>query len=175
LGRVKEGEAQITHRLNWQQMKYSEVSGMRFEKAMMWFIAGLLVVMTPRWVHAADKEYIYHQQSGKLTLDGKEVGSGYSGHGDGKNKPDKEAVKNVGPIPRGLYKIGNAREYKKMPNCFDLTPEGHDAHGRTEFLIHGDSNTAPGTASNGCIILGPALRKQIADSGIKWLRVERWS
>jgi hypothetical protein len=49
-----------------------------------------------------------------------------------------------------------------MESCFDLTPDGHEAHGRTEFLIHGDSVDAPGTASEGCIILSPAIRKKIA-------------
>ena len=120
---------------------------------------------------AAEKEYVYAQKTGKLTLDGKEVVTGYSGKGDGKNNPDKEKEKNVGPIPRGLYKIGKAREYKNMPNCFDLTPDGHDAHGRTEFMIHGDSKTDPGNASNGCIILPPKVRKKIAASGITRLRV----
>jgi Tlde1 domain len=120
---------------------------------------------------AAEKEYVYAQKTGKLTLDGKEIATGYSGHGGGKNNPDKEKEKGAGPIPRGLYKIGKAREYKGMANCFDLTPDGHDALGRSEFLIHGDSKSAPGTASRGCIILPPDVRKTIAGSGITRLRV----
>jgi hypothetical protein len=120
---------------------------------------------------AAEKEYVYAQTTGKLTLDGKDVATGYSGHGDGKNNPDKEKEKGVGPIPRGLYKIGKARDYKGMANCFDLTPDGHDALGRTAFLIHGDSKSSPGTASKGCIILPPEVRKTIAESGIARLKV----
>jgi Protein of unknown function (DUF2778) len=122
---------------------------------------------------AAAKEFVYHQSTGKLTLNGKEIGSGYSGKGEGKNNPEKETVKRVGPLPRGAYNIGKPREWKGMPNVFDLTPEGHDAHGRTQFLIHGDSRRNPGTASEGCIILSPAVRKTIAESGIAKLRVVR--
>jgi hypothetical protein len=130
----------------------------------------VLALLTPVAM-AADQEFVYHQATGKLTLGDTEVGQGYSGKGDAKNNPDKEALKNAGPIPRGLYTVGKAREYKKMPNCFDLTPDGHDARGRTEFLIHGDSKTDPGNASEGCIILSLDVRKKIAESGISKLRV----
>jgi hypothetical protein len=46
-----------------------------------------------------------------------------------------------------------------------LTPVGHNAHGRTHFLIHGDSITDPGNASQGCIVLRKKLREAIAVSG----------
>jgi hypothetical protein len=68
---------------------------------------------------ASEKELVYVQKTGKLTLDGKEVSTGYSGKGDGKNNPAKEKEKNIGPIPAGLWKIGNAREFKGMKDCFD--------------------------------------------------------
>jgi hypothetical protein len=124
-------------------------------------------------VRAAEKEFVYHQSTGKLTLDGKDIGRGYSGKGQGKNSPDKEKDRNVGPIPRGLYRIGKAREWRGMANVFDLTPDGHNAYGRTEFLLHGDSRRSPGNASEGCIILSATVRKRIADSGITRLRVVR--
>ena len=62
---------------------------------------------------------------------------------------------------------------KSMNDCMDLTPKGHKAHGRTEFLIHGDSKAKPGTASQGCIILDAATRKAIAESGVGLLEVVR--
>jgi hypothetical protein len=96
----------------------------------------------------ADKELTYHQSTGVLTLAGKQIGSGYSGKGEAKNKPDKEREKNIGPIPRGAYKVGSPKEWKGMAFVFDLTPDGHDAHGRTAFLIHGDSKKNPGNASD---------------------------
>ena len=52
-----------------------------------------------------------------------------------------------------------------------LTPVGHLAHGRTAFLIHGDSIKHPGDASEGCIILGPHIRTRIAASGDTVLNV----
>src|SRR5262249_4564155 len=120
---------------------------------------------------AGPKEFVYRQSSGKLTLDGKDVGSGYSGKGKGKNNPEKETEKNVGPIPKGNYKIGKPKEWKGTPNVFDLTPDGHNAHGRTQFLIHGDSKQNPGNASEGWIILSPDVAKRIAQSGLTRLRV----
>jgi hypothetical protein len=134
-------------------------------------VASLLVGGGVQGARAADKEFVYHQSSGKLTLDGKEVGSGYSGKGEGKNNPDKEKEKSFGPIPRGSYKIGKPKEWKGMQNVFDLTPDGHDAHGRTQFLIHGDSKQNPGNASEGCIILSAEVREKIGESGITKLQV----
>jgi len=49
----------------------------------------------------------------------------------------------------------------------NLSPIGHNAHGRTAFRIHGDSGIRPGTASEGCIILPLAIRQKIADSNDK--------
>ena len=87
------------------------------------------------------------------------------------NNPAKEKEKNVGPIPAGAYTLGKPREYKGMKDCFDLTPDGHKAQGRTEFLIHGDNKKMDNSASEGCIILGPEIRKKIADSGVTKLKV----
>jgi len=44
-----------------------------------------------------------------------------------------------------------------------LTPVGHNALGRSAFLIHG--NNAVNNASKSCIILGPTIRNQIANGG----------
>ena len=52
-----------------------------------------------------------------------------------------------------------------------LTPVGHLAHGRSAFLIHGDSTKHPGDASEGCIIFGPHIRQRIATSGDTVLNV----
>lgn len=119
----------------------------------------------------ADDAYVYHQATGRLTLDGREVATGYSGKGAAKNDPAKEKDKGQGPIPAGLCAIGEPRTYNGMKHCFDLTPRGHDAHGRTEFQIHGDSRLEPGTASAGCIILPPAARQEIAVGKVRLLRV----
>jgi hypothetical protein len=122
---------------------------------------------------AAGQELVYSQTTGKITLNDKELAVGYSGKGDGKNNPNKEKEANVGPIPRGDYSVGKPREWKGMANVFDLTPDGHNAHGRSQFLIHGDSKKNPGSASEGCIILPPEVRKKIAESEVTKLRVVR--
>ncbi len=45
-----------------------------------------------------------------------------------------------------------------------LTPAATNImYGRGGFLIHGDNAAANFTASDGCIVAGPAIRQQIAD------------
>jgi hypothetical protein len=107
----------------------------------------------------------YHQKTGQLFYDGQLVDTGYSGRGAGKNNPQLEATANVGPIPSGAYKIGPAfTDGAKGPVVMRLTPVGHTAHGREGFLIHGDSRSHPGEASEGCIILDRTIRERIAAS-----------
>lgn len=111
--------------------------------------------------------WIYVQATGRLYLSGVLVGSGYSGCGDGKNSPSHEAVKSVGPIPAGRWRIqGEPFDSPATgPFCLRLAPNhGTDTHGRSSFLIHGDSLSAPGTASRGCIILARSLRRAIWES-----------
>jgi hypothetical protein len=106
----------------------------------------------------------YDQSAGELSRNGKVVARGYSGKGSAKNDPDMEHVRATGPIPRGMWKIGEPhRSAKTGPYAMNLTPVGHDAKGRSAFQIHGDNAT--GTASSGCIILGPAQRRLIWESG----------
>lgn len=117
--------------------------------------------------------WIYSQSSGILWDDrGLQRAEGYSGHGRGKNTPKHEALKNVGPIPRGLYVIGDPYNSQNAgPFFLPLLPSGHDALGRTEFGIHGDSVSRPGEASRGCVILPPYVRRFIHESNDRVLRV----
>lgn len=99
---------------------------------------------------------------------------GYSGHGEGKNNPAMEAVRAVGPIPAGWWRITrwDDRHGEKGPTVAVLAPVGHDAHGRTDFLVHGDSASNPGGASLGCIIVpGGGNRVQMRQTGIEWIYV----
>lgn len=109
----------------------------------------------------------YSQRAHLLTHNGEVVSNGaYSGKGAAKNNPAMEMVRNQGPIPRGQYKIGVARKHPaKGPITMSLAPVGHQAYGRTAFLIHGDSISNPGNASEGCVILEYAIRARIAASG----------
>lgn len=111
--------------------------------------------------------HLYAQSTGRLSRGGGFEGSGYSGHGAGLNDPDSEAIANVGPIPRGKWRIVRWDEHHadKGPIVAVLEPVGHDAHGRSAFLIHGDNSLGNHSASHGCIILQRAVRVKMRDSG----------
>lgn len=115
----------------------------------------------------------YHQKTGQIYRNGVLQGFGYSGHDAGKNKPEAEALRAVGPIPRGKWLIEKwlDKHPSKGPIVAVLKPVGHDAHGRSGFLIHGDSIATPGAASLGCIILSRHLRELMMESGDKELEV----
>lgn len=117
---------------------------------------------------------IYEQKTGKMTTDiGSLIGFGYAGHGEGKNNPEKENVKNIGPLPKGKYKIGEPYNSSNTGNfTLPLTPfPENEMFGRTDFKIHGDSIDQPGTASHGCIIMSKSIREEIHNSTDKILTV----
>lgn len=106
----------------------------------------------------------YHQRSGDLfDPKGHFRVRGYSGFGLGKNNPVEEAVAGIGPIPCGRWKMTAMRANGGSvgPYAIFLEPVGHNAHGRSLFRVHGDSVSAPGTASHGCIILPRSLRLEM--------------
>ena len=112
----------------------------------------------------------WDQSEGALYFDGRWVARGYSGRGEGRNNPAMEAVRGVGPIPAGRWRIGLPRTSTRTgPHVMDLTPMGHDAHGRSAFQIHGDN--AAGDASSGCIVLPRAFRELISGGEISVLEV----
>ena len=110
--------------------------------------------------------WVYHQGTGALVYNDETVATGYAGANAGRNNPAAEALRNIGPIPRGSYEIGRPRNTaRRGPHAMDLTPSGHNALGRTEFMIHGDSIANPGQASEGCIVLPRNARERISGSG----------
>jgi hypothetical protein len=115
----------------------------------------------------------YRQSDGDITLDGQSIGAGYSGHGIGFNNPAEEAVHGVGPIPRGQWQIAAWYDNygPKGPTVARLSPVGHDAHGRSGFLIHGDNSAMDHTASDGCIIASRDIRSRLRASGETLLEV----
>lgn len=113
----------------------------------------------------------YEQSTGRLW---RLVATGYSGKEEAKNQPDLEDVKGRGPIPRGRWAITEKFDSpRRGPFCLRLEPVGHSAHGRSSFLIHGDSIKEPGTASEGCIILSRATRIRIWESEDREIEVVR--
>lgn len=118
----------------------------------------------------------YSQSTGALTdAKGNLVATGYSGHGVGLNSPDAQAIPDVGPIPRGLWSVGYPRDTDNLGKfVMPLTPhDGTDCCGRDEFYVHGDEREHPGEhlASHGCIVLPPAARRAIWESGDHILQV----
>jgi Tlde1 domain len=118
--------------------------------------------------------WTYSQSTGQLRHDGVLVGTGYSGAGtaaaSGRNNPAMQGTANVGPIPQGLYTIGPLHNSPNTgPNVMNLTPNGHDALGRTDFQIHG--NNATNNASHGCVIMPPAVRQAVSASADHQLTV----
>lgn len=100
--------------------------------------------------------WTYHQKTGRLeNANGKLVTVAYSGHGEGLNNHDMEAVRGVGPIPVGRYRLARWEQYHPHlgPTVAALIPVGHDAHDRSGFYTHGDNPRANHTASDGCIIV----------------------
>lgn len=99
---------------------------------------------------------------------------GYSGFEQGKNNPQMQNVRGVGPVPCGLWQIGELVPYghELGPNVMPLSPQpGTETFGRDGFFIHGDSIEHPGDGSHGCIVLPPWARMDIARSTDKLLVV----
>lgn len=114
----------------------------------------------------------YHQKTGVITLfDYVVYRHGYSGKGYGRNNPAAESLHALGPIPQGWYHIGKPHDSHLGKPTLNLSPEGHNAHGRTLFRIHGDNKNHNYSASEGCIILPLDVRQRIAHSGFHRLHV----
>lgn len=117
--------------------------------------------------------WTYEQASGAIVRpDGSVLAIGYSGRvPDGKNRPDTQHIRNVGPIPRGWYTIEAPRTSTFKKYYMPLAPRGdNEMFGRSGFQIHGDN--ASGDASTGCIIISPkSFREEIWNSGDHLLRV----
>jgi Protein of unknown function (DUF2778) len=119
--------------------------------------------------------WTYRQASGCIEWNGAILGVGYSGALPlGRNNPQMQNVRMVGPIPQGAYLIGDLIDSAVHgPFALPLTPDpANEMFGRAGFLIHGDSIDHPGAASEGCIIMSRNVRESIRDSGDRHLTVE---
>ena len=117
--------------------------------------------------------WIYHQSTGELYHDNSFEGGGYSGHGEGVNNPAMQNVRMVGPIPVGLYVFGPFGDNPPMgPISSHLIPDPANVmFGRSGFLMHGDNSLDNESGSEGCIVMGRAIRQAVADSGDRSLTV----
>lgn len=104
----------------------------------------------------SERAYMYEQATGILFDENNNpIAKGYAGRNEGKNNPDMQNVKGIGPLPRGWY---TAQEPKDDPvvgkYAMRLIPDDdNEMYGRNSFFMHGDSKEHPGLASHGCIVL----------------------
>lgn len=125
-----------------------------------------------------ESEHLFYSvKSGVLSLAAGKAGRtfvcrGYSGFPPFVNRPAFESLKALGPIPGGLWRMGSAIHHQRLgPVAIPLYPEGHSAHGRSGFYIHGDNRRGGRTSSTGCIVLPRwcrdwIVRKQRAIPGL---------
>lgn len=123
----------------------------------------------------------YSQTTGRLTVfgSGHFLGAGYSGFKEGRNNPDMQDTRAVGPIPRGFWRIGEAYDSARVGRrtiplykLDDAPSDDVDAvTGRSVFRIHGDNPRGDQSASRGCIILPRTIREAIINSNHEILRV----
>ncbi len=101
---------------------------------------------------------VYRQASGTLWLNGSIVEqSAYSGKGLGLNNPKLERIKNVGPLPAGLYRLAGPIS-EPTARTFRLIYEGGPGlFGRDGFLVHGGN--AGRDSSRGCIVASRKVRQ----------------
>jgi type VI secretion system (T6SS) effector TldE1-like protein len=118
--------------------------------------------------------WTFRQATGRIEHDGELVATGYAGMPPlGKNNPAMQNVRDIGPLPQGLYTIGDNRDDPKMGHfVMPLRPDpANRMFGRAGFYIHGDSAAHPGAASEGCIVTDLTTRMRIAASADRELTV----
>ena len=107
----------------------------------------------------------FSQSTGIMTRDGEQIAQGWAGndsrpgvnpnHVHGYNNPDAQAIRCIGPLPQGLYKIAEWQdEHPGLgPIVAILQQVSGETFGRDDFRIHGASSSDPLNSSEGCIVL----------------------
>lgn len=104
--------------------------------------------------------WTWKQAAGELWRGDKLIAQGYSGAPGHVNKTESEALKNKGPLPRGLWRMATVfpKHPRLGPVAISLVPVKVEMFGRSDFMIHADNRRMNQTASQGCIILDLATR-----------------
>lgn len=120
--------------------------------------------------------WAYNQTTGELLrANGTVAGIGYSGRGAGLNNPAMQDKAFEGPLPCGLYNIGEAFTHEHLgPVTMKLAPfDDHLMFGRDEMCCHGDEKAHAGQhlASDGCMIQDRNARLELSRSQDRVLKV----
>ena len=123
--------------------------------------------------------WVYEVSTGRLFRpDGSLAGTGYAGGNLGQdpsavNNPADESIRDVGPLPEGLYSFGSARNSPTLgPLAIPLDPDASNAmFGRSGFFVHGDVSGKYQSASEGCIVMPNSVRQEMEASPVRRLQV----
>ena len=118
----------------------------------------------------------FHQSTGVIDKDGVVIGKGWAGNHAGKNNPDMQSVKGIGPLPVGLYTIGLPADHPESVGRFAMALVPDSANimfGRSGFYIHGSDQDPHkfGQESDGCIVAMRPIRGTINSDTDRRLRV----
>lgn len=111
---------------------------------------------------------VFHQGSGRLCHvdaqgDHHLLATGYAGYRSAANQPSRQAERGIGPIPRGIWRVGVPFHHARLgPLAFPLSAkEGTETFGRSAFYIHGDNAKGDRSGSYGCIVVPRPARERI--------------
>lgn len=119
------------------------------------------------WTSVPQKDFIIHGYSGTS-------GNRHNINPhliDGQNNPDDQEIANIGPIPRGRYRISDIDHHSSKGRLvLDLDPlpksasyPGTNTFHRSNFRIHGANPLFPNDSSEGCIVIALDARNKIND------------
>lgn len=116
----------------------------------------------------------YQISTGHLWVDGAlQPWIGYSGHETGLNNIHMQNAKGVGPIPVGLWRVGQWVSHPHLGLVVAaLSPiKLTSTYNRDGFFIHGDNALMNHSGSDGCIVLPVAARNALRATGETQLTV----
>lgn len=110
------------------------------------------------------------------------IGSGHAGHDvvengvvtiQGRNNPAMTHVKDIGPLPVGMYTIMPPKDYVTVGKfAMQLIPDiTNEMFGRGGFYMHGDSFEDQVVDSDGCPVQQRPVREFVANSNDNRLHV----
>jgi hypothetical protein len=98
----------------------------------------------------------------------------WSGHGPAMNDPSREREIGIGPLPGGIYIVGEVRDSTTLgPFVMNLDPApGTEMYGRALMRVHGDTVADENhVASDGCIVAPRPAREWINAQHDRRIRV----